>query len=122
MWVQLDGYIFLGCCCSIVGFTRRSRLKRIMEIEQRLFSIESDSKFRKMQDNLKILETNVVGSRHIRIGSPENLERMIEFRRHSEEMNEVIQGYKENLEKYENIIFKLNREKEQLQKELFPIR
>jgi hypothetical protein len=93
-----------------------------MEIEKRLFSIESDSKFRKMQNNLKILETNVVGSRHIRIGSPGNLDTIIEFRRHSEEMNKVIQDYREGLEKYENVIEKLNREKEQLQKELFPIR
>lgn len=93
-----------------------------MEIEKRLFSIESNSKFRKMQNNLKILETNVVGSRHIRIGSPENLEKMIELRRHSDKMNDIIQEYKEGLEKYENLIGELNREKEQLQRELFPMK
>jgi hypothetical protein len=95
---------------------------RIMEIEQRLHSIESDPKFREMRGNLKILETNVVGSRHIRIGSPENLERMIELRRHSDEMNNVIQRYRKGLEKYENKIEKLNMEKNQLRKELFPIK
>jgi hypothetical protein len=93
-----------------------------MEIEQRLHRIESDSKFRKMQNNLKLLQTNVVGSRHIRISNPNNLDKIIELRRHSEEMNNVIQGYKDGLEKYENIIDKLIREKEQLQKELFPMR
>ncbi|MFC1803560.1 hypothetical protein ACFL0D_06280 [Thermoproteota archaeon] len=102
--------------------SRRSRLMRIMEIEQRLHNIESDPRFREMQGNLKTLETNVVGSRHIRIGSPENLKKMIELRRHSEEMDNVIQRYKESLEKYENRKEKLFHEKNQLQKELFPIK
>jgi hypothetical protein len=73
-----------------------------------------------MRNNLNILENNSYGSRHIRIGRPENLDRMIELRRYSKEMNDLIKGYKAGLEKYENRIEKLNREKKQLKKELFP--
>ena len=91
-----------------------------MRIELILQSIESNLKFRKMRNNLNILESKAFGSRYIRIGSPKNLERMIELRRYSEEMDDVIQGYKEGLEVYENRIEKLNREKTMLQKELFP--
>jgi hypothetical protein len=91
-----------------------------MKIEQALQSIDSNLKFRKMRNNLNILESKAFGSRYIRIGSPENLEKMIELRRYSEEMYEVIHRYKEGLEKYENRIEKLNQEKTLLQKELFP--
>ena len=93
-----------------------------MRIEQILQSIYSNVKFRKMRNNLNILESKTFGSRHIRIGNPENLEKKIELRRYSKEMHDVIQRYKEGMEKYENRIEKLNQEKKQLQKELFPIK
>ncbi|MFC1803810.1 hypothetical protein ACFL0D_07580 [Thermoproteota archaeon] len=105
-----------------MGFTRRSTLMRIMAIEQKVHGINSDIKYKELQNNLKILETNVFGSRHIRIGNPENLERMIELRRYSEEMDDVIQRYKKGLEIYEDRIEILNMEKKLLQKELFPIK
>ena len=88
--------------------TRRSKLTRIMKIDQTRHSIESNIKYRKMRNNLKILESNVFGSRYIRIGSPE--------------MDDVIQGYNDGLEKYEDRLGKLNREKKQLQNELFPFK
>jgi hypothetical protein len=91
-----------------------------MRIEQILKSIDSNVKYRKMRNNLNILENNRFGSRYIRIGSPENLERMIELRRYSEEWDDLIQGYKNGLEKYEDRLEKLNLEKKQLQKDLFP--
>jgi hypothetical protein len=75
-----------------------------------------------MQSNLKILETSLVGSRHIRIGSPENLNKMIELRRNSVEMDEVIKRYKVEIEKFSYRIEELNIEKKRLQKELFPIK
>ena len=120
--LKLDGYISNGCHYIIVTFTRRSRLMRIMEIDQNLHTIESNVMFRKMRNNLNILETKTFGSRYIKIGSPENLENMIELRRYSKEMDEVILGYKKGLEKYEDRIGKLHSEKKQLQNELFPIR
>ena len=92
-----------------------------MQIEQILHSIDSNVKYRKMRNNLNILESKTFGSRHIRIGSPENLEKKIELRRYSKEMNDVIQRYKKGMEKYENRIEKLTQEKKQLKKELFPI-
>ena len=52
--------------------------------------------------------------------SPENLERMIELRRYSKKMDDVIQGYKKGLEIYEDRIEILNLEKKMLQKKLFP--
>ncbi len=93
---------------------------RIMEIEKKLHSLENDPRYREMQSNLKILETSVIGSRHVRIGTPENLNNMIELRRNSKEMDDLIKRYKSNIEKYQTRIDSLNKEKKQLQKELFP--
>ena len=93
-----------------------------MEIEQKLHSVEFDVKYNEMQNNLKILESNSFGNRHIRIASPENLDKMVEFRRHSQEMDDVIRGYKKGLEIYEDRIKILNLEKKILQKEMFPMK
>jgi hypothetical protein len=91
-----------------------------MEIEKKLHTIENDPKYREMVDNLKILETNAIGSRHVRIGTPENLDNVIELRRNSKEMDDLIKRYRENVDKYQSRIDKLNKEKQQLQRELFP--
>lgn len=91
-----------------------------MEIEKKLHSLENDPRYREMQSNLKILETNVIGSRHVRISTPENLGTTIELRRNSKEMDDLIHRYRNNLEKYQTRIDDLNKEKRQLQKELFP--
>ena len=93
-----------------------------MEIEKKLHSLENDPKFREMQDNLKTLESNVIGSRHVRIGTPEDLDQMVELRRNSDEMTDLIKRYKDNVEKYQSRIDQLTKEKQQLQKELFPIK
>jgi uncharacterized protein YukE len=45
---------------------------------------------------------------------------MVELRRNSKEMDDLIQRYKNNLEKYKTRIDNLNKEKSQLQRELFP--
>ena len=92
-----------------------------MEIEKKVQRIESDPKYREMKQNLKTLETNPVGSRHVRIGTPENLESMVELRRNSVEMDDLIKRYRANVDKYQIRIDKLNQEKLQLRKELFPI-
>ncbi|MGW8181462.1 MAG: DUF496 family protein [bacterium] len=95
---------------------------RIMEIEKKLHSLENDPKFREMQDNLKTLQSNVIGSRHVRIGTPENLDQMVELRRNSDEMTDLIQRYKDGVDKYQIRIDQLSKEKRELQKELFPIK
>ena len=92
-----------------------------MEIEKKVQRIESDPKYREMKQNLKTLETNPVGRRHVRIGTPENLESMVELRRNSVEMDDLIKRYRANVDKYQIRIDKLNQEKLQLRKELFPI-
>jgi hypothetical protein len=95
---------------------------RIMEIDKKLHSLENDPKYREMQSNLKILESTVVGSRHVRIGSPEDMDQMIELRRNSNEMDDVIKRYRDGVERDQTRIDQLNKEKNQLQKELFPIK
>jgi len=114
------GYISVEHVYCIVSSTRRSSLMRIMEIEKRLHSLENDPKYMELQKNLKTLESGTIGSRHVRIGTPENLDRMVELRRNSEEMEDLIQRYRESLAKYQNRIEQLKNEKQQLQKELFP--
>ena len=93
---------------------------RIMEIEKRLHGLENDPKYMELQKNLKTLESDNIGSRHVRIGTPENLDRMIELRRNSQEMEDLVKRYKETLSKYQNKIDKLTIEKQQLERELFP--
>jgi len=92
-----------------------------MEIEKKVQRIENDPKYREMKQNLKTLETNPVGSRHVRIGTPENLDNMVELRRNSVEMEDLIKRYRVNVSKYQIRIDRLNQEKLQLRKELFPI-
>ena len=65
-----------------------------MEIEKKIHTIENDPKYREMKTNLKTLETNPVGSRHVRIGTPENLKSMVELRRNSVEMDDLINRYR----------------------------
>ncbi len=91
-----------------------------MEIEKRLHSLENDPKYMELQKNFKTLESGTIGSRHVRIGTPENLDSMIELRRNSDEMEDLIQRYRDTLSKYQNRIEKLNKEKQQLKKDLFP--
>ena len=114
------GYISGDDVYCIVSSTRRSSLMRIMEIEKRLHSLENDPKYMELQKNLKTLESGTIGSRHVRIGTPENLDSMIELRRNSDEMEDLIQRYRDTLAKYQNRIEKLNKEKQQLEKDLFP--
>ena len=94
---------------------------RIMEIERKVHNIENDPKYRAMKQNLKTLETNPIGSRHVRIGIPENLSSMVELRRNSVEMDDLIERYKTNVDIYQVRIDELNHEKSKLRKELFPI-
>lgn len=91
-----------------------------MEIEKRLHGLENDPKYMELQKNLKTLESDNIGSRHVRIGTPENLDRIIELRRNSSEMEDLVKRYKETLSKYQNKIDKLTIEKQQLERELFP--
>jgi uncharacterized membrane protein YfbV (UPF0208 family) len=91
-----------------------------MEIEKRLHSLENDPKYMELQQNLKTLESGTIGSRHVRISTPENLDSMVELRRNSDEMEDLIQRYRDTLAKYQNRIDLLNKEKQQLEKELFP--
>lgn len=91
-----------------------------MEIEKRLHGLENDPKYMELKKNLKTLESGTIGSRHVRIGTPENLDNMVELRRNSDEMEDLIERYRVNLAKYQNRIDQLNKEKQQLERELFP--
>jgi len=92
---------------------------RIMEIEKRLHKLENDPRYVEMQENLKTLESSTTGSRHVRIGTPENLNKMIELRKNSDEMQDLIQRYRESIAKYQSKIEELIKEKKQLEKGLF---
>jgi hypothetical protein len=92
---------------------------RIMEIEKRLHKLENDPKYVEMRENLKSLESSSSGSRYVRIGTPENLNNLIELRKNSKEMDDLIQRYKDNISKYQAKIEELLIEKQKLHKELF---
>jgi len=93
-----------------------------MEIERRLHNIENDPKYIKLKNNLKRLETTFTGSRQVIIDTPENLGIMVEFRRNSAEMKNLVQRYKDALTKYQKRINRLSLEKRKLEKALFPLR
>ncbi|MCW4048808.1 MAG: hypothetical protein NWE89_03640 [Candidatus Bathyarchaeota archaeon] len=73
-----------------------------------------------MKKNLNILQSTSTGSRQVSIGSPEDMNTVIEVRRNSEGMKDVISRYKVKLEKYSTRIDKLSEEKRKLEKQLFP--
>ncbi len=99
--------------------SRKSTLIKIMEIDDEINRIKSDSTYRRVRRNLRILKETRTGGRLIRVRSPDDIDRFIEVRRNSEEMKEVLSKYEDMVEDYTQRVRNLAKEKAELEKILF---
>ena len=93
---------------------------RMLEIEENIKDIEFDTKFRRIKGNLKLLEAASSGRAIVSVGYPDDMERVVEFRKNSKDIGELIEGYKAKLEEYSLKLEHLNSEKSTIRKQLFP--
>lgn len=90
-----------------------------MQIEQEIKNIKTDTKYRQILKNIKIMDRLTVGSRNINVASPDDMDKTITVRRRSQEAKDVIKTYKLNLQKFSSRLLKLRNEKATLEKQLF---
>jgi hemerythrin superfamily protein len=99
--------------------TRRTSLNRIMQIEQEIKNIKTNTQYQQILNNIKIMDTLSRGSRNIDVASPDDMDKTITVRRRSQEARDIAETYTQNLQKYSNRLQKLRDEKAVLQKQLF---
>ena len=92
---------------------------KIMEIDDEISRIKSDSTYRRVRRNLRMLKESRTGGRLIRVRSPDDIDRFIEVRRNSEEMKQVLSKYEDMNESYSQRVRNLANEKAELEKSLF---
>jgi len=99
--------------------TRRTNLNRIMQIEQEIKKIRTDTRYRQILRNINIMDHLTVGSRNIDVASPDDMDRTITVRRRSKEAKDVVKSYKLSLQKFSSRLQTLRNEKATLEKQLF---
>ena len=99
--------------------TRRTNLNRIMQIEQEIYDIKTDTKYRQILRNIKIMDRLTAGSRDIDVASPDDMDKTITVRRRSQEAKDVVKTYELNLQKFSSQLQTLKNEKATLEKQLF---
>jgi hypothetical protein len=99
--------------------SRKSTLIKIMEIDDEINRIKSDSTYRRVKRNLRILKEARTSGRLLRVRSPDDIDRFIEVRKNSEEMKEVLSKYEDMVEDYTKRVRNLAKEKAELEKILF---
>ena len=102
-----------------MALSRKSTLIKIMEIDDEINKIKSDSTYRRVRRNLRMLKETRTGGRLIRVRSPDDIDRFIEVRRNSEEMKEVLSKYEDMSEAYTQRVRNLAEKKAELEKVLF---
>jgi hypothetical protein len=88
-----------------------------MEIEKEIQKIKKSKDFKKINENISILESNS-GSRSIQVDSPENDEKIL-LRRNTDEAKEVTRDYQGKRQIFIDRLEELERERLKLKRELF---
>ena len=99
--------------------TRRTSLNRIMQIEQEIRNIKTNTTYQQILNNIKIMDTLTTGSRNINVASPDNMDKTITVRRRSQEAKDVVKTYTLKLQKFSSRLQTLRNEKAALEKQLF---
>jgi hypothetical protein len=99
--------------------SRRTSLNRIIEIEKEIKDISLNKEYRQILRNIEIIGTLTVGSRNIDIGAPDDMDKIITVRKHSEDADEIATYYQLKLQEFSSRIQKLKKEKDGLEKQLF---
>ncbi len=97
--------------------SRRSSLSRIMEIEKEIQKIKKSKDFKKINENISILESNS-GSRSIRVDSPDDNEKIL-LRKNTDEAKKVTRDYQDKRQIFIDKLEELERERTMLKRELF---
>jgi len=90
-----------------------------MQIEQEIKNIKTDTNYRQILRNIKIMDHLTVGSRNIDVASPDDMDKTITVRRRSQEAKNVVKTYTLNLQKFSSRLQTLRNEKASLEKQLF---
>ena len=97
---------------------RRATLLRILEIEENIKDIEHSKEYLTMKRGLKVLENARSGGGVVVVSSPDDLERNVEMRKNSTDVEECIVKYKAKMHDNAERIDSLNLEKSKLKNEL----
>lgn len=97
---------------------RSSALREIMKIEKEINDMITSSRYRKMEENISILN-NQSGSALIIVEPPGNEGRAERIRKNSKEANEYLLEYMEMRTGYNLKLTSLNKRKKKLREELF---
>jgi hypothetical protein len=100
--------------------SRKSVLLRILEIDNKIEEIKKSPSYRSIKKNLKIMEATIGRRSQIRVRSLQDSSKVLELRRNSDQMRNVLSDYKDTLKEYTDEIDKLTQEKIKLRRELFP--
>jgi hypothetical protein len=98
---------------------KNSILHEILGIERQIKRITRNPTYRKINKNLEILNDDRFGSRVIVVPSPENMERNVQVRIHSDEMREILEKYQSLRNEYKEKLTTLYTRRRELKRKLF---
>lgn len=99
--------------------SRASILKEILEVEAEIEQIRGNPTYMNIVQNLKRLNGMGFSNPIMTISSPDDLNKNLEVRRYSKEMNEIMYRYEEQQLEYEKKIKNLRKRRKDLEKQLF---
>ena len=94
-------------------------LEEILEVEVEIKQIRMNPTYMKIVQNLKQLNRMGFSNPVMTIPSPDDLNKNLEVRRHSKNMNEIKYKYEERQLEYEKKINDLHKRRKNLEKQLF---
>jgi vacuolar-type H+-ATPase subunit E/Vma4 len=97
---------------------RRATLLRILEIEENIKDIEHSKEYLTMKRGLKVLENARSGGGIVIVSSPDDLNRTVEMRKNSVDVESYIVKYRAKMQGDAERIDSLNLEKSRLKREL----
>lgn len=101
-----------------MGSTRTSALIQIMQLENQINKIVNSKKYRNIQTNITLLNSNT-GNSVFSVRNPEDTERKVEVRRNSKASKAILAVYEHQLNEYDILLEKLGKRKKKLTMELF---
>ena len=102
----------------LMASKRSTALIEIMRIEDQVNRVTKDKRYRRIQENVQALK-NSYGSAVVKIGNPENMEKLISVRKNSEDAKGYLKTYELMLYEYDVLMLELRKQKSKLRNKLF---
>jgi hypothetical protein len=96
-----------------------SVLKEILQIERKIKSIKSNPTYRQIRRNIDILHNRRIGNRNLLVPLPEDMEKKVQVRIHSEALTDIIQRYEKGQVEFKEQLEKLLKRRRDLKRALF---